>query len=213
MVYKTKSAYVYDSIKGKILREKLQPGDRLVVAELAQELDVSPMPVREALIRLSQENFVEIMPHVGARVIGFNQEKLLEVQQVRTELESLATRLLAPVITDEQVATLEGLLVVGQTALDSPDVHVFYEWNQRFHFTIVEMNPNRLLEELFKSIWERLVMISSRYGVRTWRTKESFAEHQLWAEALKTRDPAVAEAACRRHCSAVGELNIGDFFD
>lgn len=213
IIYRTKADYVYEAIKKKIIKEGLQPGDRLVVAELARELDVSPMPVREALIRLSQEEFVEMVPHVGARVIGYNKVQLHEIHQIRIELEAFATRLLAPVITDKQIATLDTLLDAGRANIDQPDVHVYYDWNQQFHFTIAEMNPNRLLEEHIKSAWQKLLIISSRYGAPTWRNKESFAEHCLWVEALKTRDPSIAEAACRKHCSAVGELNIDAFFD
>lgn len=211
MTFQTKADYVYEAIKKKIVKDGLQPGDRLVVAELARELDVSPMPVREALIRLAQEEFVEIVPHVGARVIGYNKEQLREIHQIRIELESFSTRLLAPIITDKQLATLNALLDTGRTIIDQPDIHLYYDWNQQFHFTVAEMNPNHLLEEHIKSAWQKLLIITSRYGASTWRNEESFSEHCLWVEALKLRDPAVAEAACRKHCSAISELNIENF--
>lgn len=213
IVYKTKADYVFEDIRNKILNEEVQSGERLVVADLAREFGVSPMPVREALIRLAQENLVEVIPHVGARVINYDKRRLKEIHQIRIELEVLATRLLAPVITDAQCVALDALMDAGRKTVEQKDTSAYYAWNKEFHFTVAEMNPNHLLEEEIKSSWERMYVITTNRGRNiSWRKGDSIAEHQLWVEALKTRDPFIAEAACRKHCSAASDFGM-DHFD
>ena len=211
MNYLTKADYAYEEIKKMLLSGSVKADDRLVVADLAKEIEVSPMPVREALIRLAQERFVELIPHVGARVITYNHDKLKELHQLRCELESVATRFLAPIITAEQIQTLEALMEKGETAVRDEDIHSYYDWNGEFHLTVARMNPNKTLVEYIETLWENMQIISARYGSKKWRKNESFEEHRLWVEALITRDAVMAEAACRRHCSAIGELNIEEY--
>lgn len=211
ITYQTKNNYVYDEIKKDILLKRLKGGERLIVNDLAKKYGVSPMPVREALIRLEQEEFLEIIPHIGAKVSSYNEEKLREIHQIRIELESTATRLLVSVITDEQIDILDNIMKDGKLIIDRGNASEFFDWNRRFHHTIAEMNPNRTLEEYIKTDWQKLELIGDRIGFQKWRSDKSYAEHMLWVDALRLRDPVAAEAACRRHCSTVSELNLDTF--
>ncbi len=211
ITYQSKNDYVYSKIKKDILQKLLKPGQRLVVSELAKKLNSSPMPVREALIRLAQEEFVELVPHVGASVISYNEQRLLEIHQIRIELESLATRLLAPVISDKQIKKLDDLMNNGKLIIGSGSVEQYFEWNKKFHRTIAEMNPNRTLANQIITIWQKLELIGTRFGLHTWCIDKSYSEHMLWTNALRSRDPVTAEAVCRQHCTAVSESNLEDF--
>jgi DNA-binding GntR family transcriptional regulator len=202
---------VYIEIKKDILQKLLRPGERLVVGELAKKYDVSPMPIREALIRLAQEEFVEIIPHVGAKVISYNEDKLVEIHQIRIELESFATRLLASIITDDQLKLLDNLMEEGKLIVNSGDIISYFKWNRLFHLSVAEMNPHKTLVEYIKSDWQKMDFISQRFALNEWRSVESYDEHRLWIEALRTRDPIKAEAACRDHCSAVSKTPIENF--
>jgi DNA-binding GntR family transcriptional regulator len=210
ITYKTKNNFVYIKIKKDISQKLFHPGERLVVSELAKKYDVSPMPVREALIRLAQEEFVEIIPHVGAKVTSYNEDKLAEIHQIRIELESLATRFVAPIITDDQLKLLNDLMDEGKLILNNNDTTSYFKWNRLFHFSIAEMNPNKTLVEYIKSDWQKMEFISQRFVLNEWRSNESYNEHRLWIEALGTHDPVKAEAACRNHCSAVSK-SVGNF--
>jgi DNA-binding GntR family transcriptional regulator len=209
--YQSKNDYVYSKIKKDILQKVLKPGQRLVVSELAKKLDSSPMPVREAIVRLAQEEFVELIPHVGASVISYNEQKLFEIHQIRIELEPLATRLLAPVITDKQIKKLDDIMNDGKVIIGNGSAEEYFEWNQKFHCTIAEMNPNRTLGDQIITMWQKLKLIGNRYGLHTWRLDSSYEEHMLWTNALRLRDPVAAEAACRKHCTAVNESNLEGF--
>jgi DNA-binding GntR family transcriptional regulator len=193
------------------LQKLLHPGERLVVSDLAKKYDVSPMPVRDALIRLAQEEFVEIIPHVGAKVTSYNEDQLAEIHQIRIELESLATRLLAPIITDDQLNLLDDLMDKGKLIVNSDNIISFRQWNRSFHLSISEMNPNKTLVEYIKSDWQKMEFIDQRLVLNEWRSTESYDEHRIWLEALRTRDPVKAGAACRNHCSAVSKLRVENF--
>jgi DNA-binding GntR family transcriptional regulator len=211
ITYKTKNDFVYVEIKKNILQKLLHPGERLVVSDLAKEYGVSPMPIREALIRLAQEEFVEIIPHVGAKVTSYNEDQLAEIHQIRIELESMATRLAAPVITGDQLKLLDDLMEEGKLVVNSGDIISYFKWNRLFHLSVAEMNPNKTLVEYIKSDWQKMDFISQRFALNEWRSAESYTEHRLWLEALRTRDPIKAETACRNHCSAVSKTPIENF--
>ena len=213
MNQQTKSDYIYNVLKKRLIKGEYKDLERLVVADIAKELGVSPMPVREALIRLAQDSFVEIIPHVGARVISYNHERMAQIHQIRCELEATATRLLAPIITDEQIAMLESILKEGRAIVESRDTKGYFKWNKKFHLTIIEMNPNEVLTEYINNTWQNLELISSRYSSNTWRYDESIEEHFIWIEALRTHDPVLAEAACRHHDSAVRGINIANYMN
>jgi DNA-binding GntR family transcriptional regulator len=210
MAYITKNDYVYQEIKRAILKKAYHDGERLVVSDLVKKYGVSPMPIREALTRLAHENYIELIPHVGAKVISFNQDQYKEIQQIRVELEVIATKLLAPVITDNQIAALETLMKEGNVFLRENTPINYTRWNKKFHLLVAEMNPNRALEEYIKNEWAKMEIVVSKSLMEKWRVLESYHEHEQWYAALKARDSEKAESACRIHCSAVAGTDLGD---
>jgi DNA-binding GntR family transcriptional regulator len=99
--HRTKQEFVYRTIRGAILRCDMRPGERLVIEDLAQRLDVSTIPVREALQLLQSEGLVQNIPHVGATVSPISRESIDEVFTVMEGLEIVATRGAAERMTPE----------------------------------------------------------------------------------------------------------------
>ena len=89
---KSKSEFVYETIKEAIISGQLKPGARLVLADLAQKLNVSTQPVREALMRLDTEGYVQWTLNVGAVVADMSVDDLKDDIPILRELEGLATR-------------------------------------------------------------------------------------------------------------------------
>ena len=92
MPYRTKQEFVYETLRDAIMRCELGPGQRLVIDELARRLEVSAIPVREALQLLQSEGLVANVPHVGATVSLISRESIAEVFSVMEGLEIVATR-------------------------------------------------------------------------------------------------------------------------
>src|SRR5260221_11295274 len=90
--FRTKQEFVYRTLRDAIMRCELAPGQRLVIDDLARQLAVSAIPVREALQTLQSEGLVQTVPHVGATVTPISRESIDEVFTVMEGLEIVATR-------------------------------------------------------------------------------------------------------------------------
>src|SRR5438128_11057097 len=94
--YRTMQAIVTDHVRSAILGGRYAPGARVPQDELAQQLGVSRMPVREALRVLEMEGLVELRPHRGAIVVDLRPEEIGEIFEIRAMLEGRAAALAAP---------------------------------------------------------------------------------------------------------------------
>ncbi|HAA47289.1 MAG TPA: hypothetical protein DCE03_02200, partial [Synergistaceae bacterium] len=100
---------VYETLREAIFRKELKPGDKLVENDLAEKLDVSRTPVREALRMLESEGLIERNPRKGLFVKGFTAEDVMEIYSIRQALEALAIRICCQRITEDEVAELKDL--------------------------------------------------------------------------------------------------------
>lgn len=154
---RTKRDQAYEYIKSQILAGRLLPGQRIVVNQIATELDMSAVPVREALFQLSNDHLIAFTPHVGAMVAVANIESLVRIIEPLAVLEGYATRL---VRRSESLATvLEEL----RTRNEEMRRHVTEEsWqdvsraNKAFHFVLYESSGNDVLLSSIRGLWERL---------------------------------------------------------
>src|SRR5580704_4137435 len=102
--HRTLAEKAFDTLHQAIITGRLRPGTRLPIEELAEVLEMSPMPIREAVRRLDAAGLVENIPHRGARVTELSVTDLAEVVEARLALEVLAIRRAAERITDARVA-------------------------------------------------------------------------------------------------------------
>lgn len=203
MKYKTKNEYVYEEIKKAIATGEFKEGERLVTSDLAKKYEVSAIPIREAINRLSIDGLVEIIPHVGAKVVLYDLVKLDEVQMIRLELECLATRLAAPVISDEVIEKLEQMLAASEKYLAENDSDAYADFNREFHLTICRANPNETLTDYIINIWDKMQHHVRAFHRSGKNDMTSWNEHKVWLEGLKTHDPVIAEKSCRMHIDTV----------
>jgi len=208
MEFSTKNNYVYESLKDEIIDGKILPGERIVISEVAKRYNVSPMPIREAVNRLQQDGFVEVIPHVGARVYGFDPEKHKEVMMIRIELESLAAKLSVDYIDDPTLAKLEDIIKKMEVCIKNNDNKQYGKLNKEFHLTIYAANPNKTLYELIESLWNRSEFSRRAFIDVPYRNKESFLEHKQWLEAIKKRDGEKAAEILRKQKNAAVTLHI-----
>jgi DNA-binding GntR family transcriptional regulator len=188
MEFSTKNNYVYENLKDEIIDGKLLPGERIVISEVAKRYNVSAMPIREAINRLNQDGFVEVIPHVGAKVYGFDPEKHKEVMQVRVELETLAARLSAQCIDEPTISRLEEIISKMEASIHNKDNIQYGKLNKEFHLTIYAANSNRTLYELIETLWNRSEFSRRVFIDLSFRNEESLKEHKDWLQAIKEKD-------------------------
>jgi DNA-binding GntR family transcriptional regulator len=132
--YRTMQAIVTDRVRAAILGGQLGPGERVPQDELAQQLGVSRMPVREALRILESEGLVELRPHRGAVVVDLLPEDIAEIFEIRAMLEARAAELAAPNLTDETIARLRE--IEGEMERATDDEARWLRLNREFHTVI-----------------------------------------------------------------------------
>ncbi len=193
-----KTTKLYEAVRGRIVSGELEPGSVLTEAELADAYGVSKTPVREALVLLRHEGFVDSMPRIGHVVATFTIQDVLEVFHLRSILEAEAAGLAAERITEEEIAALlenrekESALLEGA---DGAGVYErAYELNVAFHHLIARASGNRRLADLIKRLMEdmrRMLAFDPRFVEPQ--------HHMEIIEALQCGDRPAAEGAMRGH--------------
>jgi DNA-binding GntR family transcriptional regulator len=191
--YSTMVDLVEDRIRDAILSGKFKPNERINQDELAQELQVSRMPIREALTRLEKSGFVIIQPHRGSRVAPLSTDHIEEMYLMRASLESLAARLAAERITDDVINQLNEILDQIEVALNNKDAERLFDLNRNFHRTGYRASGRSFLCHTINNLRDHCDRYR-RHQVRIVdRPPESFKEHQQIFKAWRERDPQAAE--------------------
>ena len=197
----TKQEFVYQTLREAILKCELPPGERLVIDDLARQLQVSAIPVREALQLLLSEGLVVNVPHVGATVAPISRESILEVFTVMEGLEIVSTRLAAQRATEADVQGLADVVAKMDKALAANDHEDWAELNKQFHLTIGELAHLPLLQEMMERIFDRWERVRRFYfsGVLVHRADQAQAEHHEMLDMIRARNVEKLEAMIRRH--------------
>ncbi|WP_290657156.1 GntR family transcriptional regulator [Kocuria sp.] len=200
----SKAQRAYDWIKSQIMTQAFSPGYRLVLASIAETLDMSVVPVREAIRRLEAEGLVTFERNVGARVSMVNGEQYRYSMETLGLLEGAATALSAEHMTAADLAHARQLNVSLEASLKNFDPQAFTETNHEFHRVLACRCPNERLNDLVMVEWERLNHLrTSTFSFIPERARASVNEHYHILHLIETRAPADAvERAVRQHRSA-----------
>jgi len=225
-----------DRIHSKILAGEYPPGARLKQEILASEFDVSRTPIREALSRLEAKGIVSQAQRRSAVVRTPSSREISEMYQVRAELEGLAAQLSARWITDHQLVELRLAhdafvqAVKELRAAGSADrsvgssreqergfekaSHRWLEMNGTFHRTIAESSNSRFLARTIQEVtsgYARSVMLSSAFGMNSFRMETTVTQHERILKALEARESARARRAMIEHVLEAGEFVFTSF--
>jgi DNA-binding GntR family transcriptional regulator len=189
----------------RIVRGHYQPGERIVELQLAKELGTSQSPIREALRDLAAVGIVTIHPRRGARVRLPSAKELADVSIVRSEIDALAARLAAELITDADLAALETLVEEMLARLDDGDFPAVTEADARFHQLIAQVSANHALERVFDQMapFARTFITLTLPNVDV---RGIVLEHRTILSALRGRQADEAARAARTHQLNVSEL-------
>lgn len=147
--------HAYHALRARIVGLELPPGTRLIERDLAEELAVSRIPLREALQRLQQDGLVVVVPRQGAIVSPFTVDDVRDLFDVRESLEVLATRLAADRADDDGLKMLTTQLDTARDATKRGDKPAIAAANAGFHTIIVDLAANPLLESILKPLEAR----------------------------------------------------------
>ncbi len=204
---------VKEYIVDAVLNGDLKPGERIVESSLARQLGVSQAPVREAIRDLVLLGFLETQPYKGTSVRSFTPEELWETYAVRAALESLAARLAATHLTNEDVRALQDILDAMMLAARRQDRDELVELDNRFHEKILQISRNKTLYQIWKTLqfgtWTIVTYRKSSYD-----PEYLAARHEELLKALESRDPEKAMHVMQHHIEDMGkppdDMNLED---
>ena len=148
--------WVYQLLRNNLMCGRIEPGIPLTIRGLAEILDVSPMPVREALHRLACEGAVEVKNNRRVIVPLMTAEKFSELCELRILLETHAAEGALPYIKEEDIEKLEQIDAAIDEAVESNDVDNISLNNQKFHRYLYSANPFQIAVPLIESLWLQL---------------------------------------------------------
>jgi len=201
MAYKfnTKTDVAYDFLKREITEGTYRPGGKIKISQIARELSISDIPVREALNRLESEGLVENTPHVGFKVTHPEFNKYIEVFQVRQLLEGQATVLAAEAIGPAGVDELQSLVELMREATEKDDMATLSRLNYQFHHLIYSSCDNSVLIRQIEQVWSIYPRTRSIFTMIPDRAKTVQAEHEEIFQAIKAGDAQRAKQAMIEH--------------
>ena len=197
--YKPLRELVLDAIRTAIMNGVLQPRERLMEIQLAEELGVSRTPIRKALRKLELEGFIVMVPRKGAYVADLSFKDIADVFEIRAALEGLAAGLAAERITEEELETMERLIVGKQEAINSGDIDKLVEVDTKFHELLYQSSRNDRLATIISNLREQIQRFRLTSLSFPGRNKESLREHKQLLEAIQARDSQLARQLAQEH--------------
>lgn len=198
---KSKAETAYAWIRERIRTREYEPGYRLVLSTIAEALEVSVVPVREAIRQLEAEGLVTYERNVGARVSTYNQDVYFETMETIAVLEGSATALSAPLLEAEDLAQARAVNQKMRDLLEDFDPIEFTQLNKAFHRVLFGKCPNARLVQLLFDEWENLEYFRvSTFRYVPQRAQDSVEEHERLVALIEAKaDKFYIEAQARNH--------------
>ena len=195
----SKKTRVVSALKEAIISGALQSGDQIVEGKLAQQLGVGQGLIREALIELEHQGFVQRSPFSWTQVTKFTNEDAGQIFEVRIEIEPLAFALAAKKANPQQIAELKDLIVKARQGAASQQLDVFFENHLAYRRKMWELSGNRFLKEtlerLVAPLYALYLMRSEFNREGLFQTIEDCLIHQ--EETLRAFEAGDSEQAAR----------------
>ena len=198
--HRTLQEIVYDTIRQAVLNGTFAPGSPLRQEALAEKLQVSSMPVREALRRLEAEGLVTFIARRGAIVRPLDPKEAADVFFVRTLLEPAAARLATPNLQPDHLVTLRTICASLDDATSANDRKAFLEHDREFHHSLYSAVDRPVLLSMIRQLWDRseIYRAAAVYtSTPRYHLQQSQAEHHALLRACIHGDRDAAERATR----------------
>jgi DNA-binding GntR family transcriptional regulator len=206
---------VYAQLCVLLTTGQLMPGETLSLRKIAEALDVSVMPVREAVNRLVAEQAFEVTPQRAIRVPILTVSEFQDITKIRILLEGMAVAEAAASRTPPELAAIELAQAKFKEEMEkeNPKPAKLIEHNRNFHFGTYRAAHKDLLMQMIESLWLRIgPILNHDFRNETSRIKEKTAvnHHTGLLEALKKQDPKAAQEYLQRDIQSAAEFIISE---
>lgn len=201
---------VCETLREAIRNGILEPGERLMEIQIAEELGVSRTPVREAIRKLELEGYVIMLPRRGTYVANLSIKDINEVYEIRASIDALAAGLAAERITPDELEQMERMLVATAEAFERGNMELVVECDTKFHDVLYCASRNDRLVGIINNLREQLTRFRSISMAHAGRMKKTMEEHGLIVEAIAQRDAELAQTLARQHMENAEQALLSD---
>ncbi len=177
-----------------IVSGKIEPGAHLNETDIAKQMQVSRIPVREALRKLEQEGLIIRLPNKGCFVITFTEQDIKEVFSLRASLESMAFQWAIPKMKSQDIQALKELIEQQEQAIQRKDYDELARLDMRFHeYICIKAEHSRLLKAWYEQHAQCQMLLNLRFRYMAGYTPETVpVDHNHILEAIEKQDPKAA---------------------
>ncbi|WP_017798027.1 GntR family transcriptional regulator [Oceanobacillus kimchii] len=186
-------------LREAILKGDFKPGERLVQTELANQIGVSRMPIREALRTLELEGLIVMQPHKGAVVREIKKEDIQEIYELRSVLEPMA---LKKSMEQFKQTDIDELSALHQTMLQTESDQKYVEYNANFHDILVSRCKSSRLLSFIEAVLNGFALDTPQ--IIPGQVQKSNKEHGVILEAIVERDADKASELLAQHIQRTG---------
>ena len=215
-MYVTKTNFVYEQIRDAILTGKYPPNQKLILKELSQDLDVSPMPVREAMNHLEKDGLVTKVPHQGYTVSPLSLGEMEELFALRIVSETFALKSAVARIEEQSLKKLFDLTGEMEKYIEEhekktnlpsphpePEQKKFMAINREFHLTIVSVAGYTHLPAILHNIFDKSERYMNLLEFVVGLDRGDLLDHQHIVQAIQSQDREKAEHLIKKHIQRV----------
>jgi DNA-binding GntR family transcriptional regulator len=195
----TASSRIYAELRAELVSLKRRPGEAISEAEIALTYGVSRTPVREAILKLSDERLVDIFPQSGIFVSRIPLSALPEAIIIRKALEETTARFAAGLATASQILSLHAILQRQREADAADNRDAFHQADESFHATIAEIAGYPGIWTLIQQVKVHVDRFRQLTLPQKGRMTQVIAEHEIILAAIEARDPNGAGTAMETH--------------
>lgn len=194
---------VFNELHRQILSLDLPPGTRMSEADVAQIMNVSRQPVRDAFYRLSKLGFLIIRPQRATVVSAISEEAVMQARFIRAAIEAETVRVACDRFGPEDLRAIEALLDQQRQAVEARDPVAFHDLDDRFHREICERGGSGFAWEVIRE--NKAHMDRVRFLSLSFASAGAYEDHLMIFDAIRDRAPDRAIAAMRVHLSRIRE--------
>ena len=197
----SKKEFVYKHLRTSILDGTFGSGQRIVIDQVAKEMGMSIIPVREAIRQLESDGLITYKPYSGAVVTSIDEKEYIDTLTVLSVLEGYATALSSEHLTSTDIGRLIQLNREMEKAIEEFEFELFGELNRAFHASIIQKCGNPVLIEKIEETQDRMDRVrKSIFSMVPKRARQSIQEHAELIQCLKEKAPSEQiEVIIRNH--------------
>lgn len=202
---------VFDQLVDRIARGELEPGATLCETDIARDLGMSRGPLREAIRRLEGRKLVVRFPNVGPKIVSHDVDDISEIYLIRERVEGLAARLAAERMSARDIEGLASIVARHEADVSLARGFGCRHWiaDEEFHAAIARGSGSEKLVGLLAGEQHHHIRIYLFHALRKGlKLRPSFTEHKVILDAIRSRDPELADLRTRHHFAAERQLLI-----